>query len=148
MSHSWRYPYGSEKRYHLHHPHVLCADIENTIDFYSRWFDAEIMWDGDYAGTRNVFLRIGIGALHLYEKQIDSSARNAIHHLGIQVVGLEDLYHRMESAGVMLRNPIRSVDGGGYFMLAAPDNILLELFEPGPLRQPEVLAYYGYDQAS
>ena len=33
-------------------------------------------------------------------------------------------------------------------MLEAPDNILLELFEPGPDRQSEVLAYYGYGQSS
>ncbi|MBB5216100.1 VOC family protein [Parapusillimonas granuli] len=148
MTQPLRFPYGSGKRYHLHHPHILCADIEATIDFYRRWFDAEVVWDGDYAGTRNVFLKIGIGAMHLYEKKVDTAPRNALHHLGIQVVGLEDLYRRMQEAGMALRNPIRSIDGGGYFMLEAPDNILLELFEPGPDRQSEVLAYYGYGQSS
>lgn len=139
-----RYPYGSTKRYHLHHTHLICADIEKTLGFYRRWFEADVIWDGDYAGTRNVFLKIGIGAMHLYEKQIDSSPRNAVHHLGIQIVGLEDLYERMKLAGIPLRNPIRPIDGGGYFMVEAPDNVLLELFEPGPDRAPEVLEYYGY----
>lgn len=145
MSQEMRFPYGSNKRFHLHHPHICCADVEKTIAFYRRWFDAEVAWDGDYAGTRNVFLKIGVGAMHLYDKSVDTSSRNAIHHLGIQVVGLEDLYDRMQQEGINLRNPIRSVDGGGYFMLEAPDNILLELFEPGPFRQREVLAYYGYE---
>lgn len=147
MKQSLRFPYGSDKRYHMHHTHILCADVEASTAFYRRWFDAEVAWDGDYAGTRNVFLKIGIGALHLYQKSVDTTARNAIHHLGIQVVGLDDLYSRMQQAGIELRNPIRRVDGGGYFMLQAPDNILLELFEPGPLRRPEVLAYYGYDES-
>ncbi len=71
--------------------------------------------------------------------------RNAVHHLGIQVVGLEDLYARMEQAGLDLRNPIRVTGGSKYFMLAAPDNVLLELFEPGAGREPEARAYYGFD---
>lgn len=147
MSETLRFPYGSTRRYHLHHPHLLCANIDQTIAFYRQWFDAEVAWDGEYAGTRNIFLKIGIGAMHLYEKQVDTTPRNAIHHLGIQVVGLEDLYRRMHDAGIPLRNPIRSEGGGGYFMVEAPDNVLLELFEPGPLRDEAVLAYYGYPRA-
>lgn len=140
---SARFAYGSKKRYHLHHPHVICADVHRTMDFYSRWFEADVMWDGLYAGTRNVFLKIGIGALHLYEKVIDPTSRNAIHHLGIQVVGLEDIFERMKTAGLHLPNGIRPSDGGGYFMVEAPDCVLLEIFEPGPQRSPEVLEYYG-----
>lgn len=143
-----RYPYGSTKKYHLHHPHIICKNIDKTIDFYKTWFEADVMWDGDYAGTRNVFLKIGIGAMHLYEKDIDATPRNAFHHLGIQVVGLEDLYNRMKSGGITLPNPIRPVDGGGYFMIEAPDHILLEVFEPGPDRAPEVLSYYGLSKES
>lgn len=142
-----RYPYGSAKRYHMHHPHVICADIAATVAFYQRWFDAEVAWDGMYAGTRNVFMKIGVGAMHLYEKQIDPAPRNAVHHLGIQAAGLRDLYQRMLEGGLDIPKGIRESDGGGYFMLEAPDRVLLEIFEPGPLRSPEVLRYYGYTQA-
>ncbi|MFW8566382.1 VOC family protein [Orrella sp. 11846] len=144
----WRYPYDSKSRYHLHHPHLICRDVDVTIDFYTRWFDAEVIWDGEYAGTRNVFLKIGQGAMHLYEKEIDPSPRNAVHHLGIQIVGLQDLYDRMQKAGIPLRNPIRHNGGGGYFMVQAPDQVLLELFEPGPERDPIVQRYYGFDMPS
>ncbi|MCY1214186.1 hypothetical protein AVE30378_01317 [Achromobacter veterisilvae] len=139
-----RYPYGSSKRYHLHHPHVICADIDVTVAFYRHWFDAEVAWDGVFAGTRNVFMKIGVGAMHLYEKRIDPAPRNAVHHLGIQVAGLRDLYARMVHAGLPVPKGIRESDGGGYFMLEAPDRVLLEIFEPGPHRPPEVLEYYGY----
>ena len=57
---------------------------------------------------------------------------------------MTDLYERMLRAGLKLPNPIRSNDGGGYFLLEAPDRVLLELFEPGPRRPAEVLRYYGY----
>ncbi len=139
-----RYPYGRTQRYHLQHVHLFAQDIEQTIDFYTRWFDAEVAWDGGYGGARNVFLKIGIGALHLYDQAPRELRRNAVHHLGMQVVGLQDLYDRMQAAGVHLPNPIRHADGGGYFMLQAPDQVLIEAFEPGPDRDERVLTYYGY----
>ena len=139
-----RYPYGRTQRYHLQHVHLFAQDIEQTIDFYTRWFDAEVAWDGGYGGARNVFLKIGIGALHLYDQAPRELRRNAVHHLGMQVVGLQDLYDRMQAAGVHLPNPIRHADGGGYFMLQAPDQVLIEAFEPGPDRDERVPTYYGY----
>lgn len=140
----WRYPYGSHRRYHLQHVHLFASDLDASIAFYRRWFDAEVMWDGAYAEARNVFMRIGIGALHFYDQAPRDLARNAVHHLGIQVVGLRDLYERMRQAGVRIPNPIRESDGSGYFMAEAPDRIVLELFEPGPGRPAAVRRYYGY----
>jgi hypothetical protein len=36
-------------------------------------------------------------------------------------------------------NPIRPTgDGGGYFMLGAPDGVVIEVFEPGALRETVV----------
>lgn len=114
---SWRYPYGTTARYHMHHPHVFASENDKTIAFYSKWFDAKVAHDGPYADSRNVFLKIGIGALHLYDQPPRDLGRNAVHHLGIQVVGLADLYARMKAADIHL---------------------------PGPTRPPEVLEYYGY----
>ena len=97
------------------------------------------------AGARNVFMKIGIGAIHLYDQQPRGEGRNAVHHLGMQVVGLEELYARMKAAGLHVPNPIRRFDdGGGYFMLGAPDGVVIEVFEPGPLREPAVRQYYGF----
>ena len=139
-----RFPYGSQQRYHLQHVHLFAQDIEQSIAFYRDWFDAHVAWDGGYAGSRNVFLKIGIGALHLYDQAPRALGRNAVHHLGMQVVGLQDLFNRMHAAGLHLPNPIRHAQGGGYFMLQAPDNVLIEAFEPGPGRDNAVLTYYGY----
>lgn len=137
------HPYGLEDRYHLQHVHLFASDIGATIAFYTRWFDAHVVWDGDYGGARNVFMKIGIGAMHLYDQLPRDLGRNAVHHLGMQVVGLQDLYDRMKAAGVALPNPIREHSGGGYFMVKAPDDVLLEVFEPGTSRDPRVLSYYG-----
>ena len=136
-------PYGRDDRYHLQHVHLFASDVDATIAFYAKWFDARVVWDGDYGGARNVFIKIGIGAMHLYEQPPRDLGRNAVHHLGFQVVGLRELYERMKAAGIDLPNPIREHQGGGYFMVKAPDDVLLEVFEPGPSRDRRVLDYYG-----
>lgn len=141
--HSRNRPYGRDDRYHLQHVHLFAAKIDETIAFYTKWFDARVTWDGDYGGARNVFMKIGIGAIHLYEQPPRDLGRNALHHLGMQAVGLSDLYDRMKAAGVDLPNPIRESFGGGYFMVKAPDDVLLEVFEAGASRDPHVLEYYG-----
>ena len=143
VAHSRSHPYGRDDRYHLQHVHLFATNIDETIAFYGRWFDARVVWDGDYGGARNVFMKIGVGAMHLYEQPPRDLGRNAVHHLGMQVVGLRDVYDRMKTAGVDLPNPIREHSGGGYFMVKAPDNVLLEVFEPGQSRDPAVLEYYG-----
>lgn len=142
------HPYGREERSHLQHVHLFASDIDETIAFYARWFDARVVWDGEYGGARNVFVKIGIGAMHLYDQPPRDLGCNAVHHLGFQVVGLRDLYERMKAAGVALPNPIREHQGGGYFMVKAPDDVLLEVFEPGPTRDRKVAEYYGLGPAS
>ncbi len=143
QTHSRENPYGLTDRYHLQHIHLFATNIEETMAFYTKWFDARIAWDGDYGGARNVFMKIGIGAMHLYEQAPRDLGRNAMHHLGMQVVGLRDVYDRMKAAGVELPNPIREHSGGGYFMVKAPDDVLLEVFEAGKGRDPRVQEYYG-----
>jgi catechol 2,3-dioxygenase-like lactoylglutathione lyase family enzyme len=141
--HSPKRPYGLDDRYHLQHVHLFASNVDETLAFYTKWFDARVVWDGDYGGARNIFIKIGIGAMHLYEQPPRDLGRNAVHHLGMQVVGLRDLYDRMKTAGVHLPNPIRENAGGGYFMVKAPDDVMLEVFEAGGSRDPRVLDYYG-----
>ncbi|WP_404300567.1 VOC family protein [Alicycliphilus denitrificans] len=143
---SERYPYGSTDRFHMHHAHLFASDLDASLAFYQKWFDGKVMWDGAYGGSRNVFMKIGIGALHFYSQPPHDRGRNAIHHLGMQVVGLEDLYERMKADGIVFRNPIRKADGSCYLMLEAPDGVLWELFEPGIGRDAAVLRYYGLGQ--
>jgi len=141
----WQYPYGTRQRYHLQHVHLFASDLSATIEFYRTWFDAEVIWDGDVAGARNVFMKIGIGAMHLYDQPPRGDGRNAVHHLGMQVVGLAELYDRMKAAGLHIPNPIRPFGGsGGYFMLGAPDGVVIEVFEPGNPHEPAVRKYYGF----
>ena len=145
-SEDWIYPYGSDERYHMQHTHLFASDLDAAVEFYRHWFQGRVVWDGDTAGARNIFMKIGVGAIHFYDQPPRASGKNAVHHLGMQVVGLLELYDRMKSEGLHIPNPIREFgNGGGYFMLGAPDNVLIEVFEPGLSKYPEVRSYYGFD---
>ena len=143
----WRYPYGRADRYNMQHTHLFASDVEATIAFFRDWFDAKVAWDGDYAGARNIFLKIGIGAIHLYEQPPRDLGRNVVHHLGMQIVGLAELHGRMSVAGLSVGVLRLSKGGGGYFMLQAPDNVLIELFEPDADGDAAALSYFGFEPA-
>lgn len=149
----WSYPYGdSDRRFHLQHVHLFASNLDASIKFYEYWFDAKVIYDGETAGARNVFMKIGVGALHFYDQPPKGWGKNAVHHLGMQVVGLVELYKRMKDEGLNLPNPIRrfgrQANSGGYFMLEAPDGVLLEVFEPGISKFEAVREYYGFGEGS
>ncbi len=44
---------------HLHHVHLFSQDLDATVAWYRRAFDAEVYYDGDFGESRNVFMKIG-----------------------------------------------------------------------------------------
>jgi catechol 2,3-dioxygenase-like lactoylglutathione lyase family enzyme len=127
-------------RLHLHHVHLFTGDIDRTVDWWVTHLGATVAFDGIMANSRNVFLRVGDGRLHLYDQRPRGQDRNALHHVGIRVEDLARLVAGMEAAGLEFPNPIREFGGWSYIMCMAPDNVLLELFQvdeealTGPLK--------------
>ncbi len=116
-------------RPHLHHLHLFTEEIEKTVDWWVTHMDAIVAFDGIMAHSRNVFLRIGDGRLHLFDQRPRQHEKNSVHHVGIRVENLAQLVNRMTVAGVEFPNPIREFSGWSYCMCMAPDNVLLELFQ-------------------
>lgn len=114
----------------VHHTHLMATDIDASLEFYRRWFGAEVVADFSYAGARNVFVAVGTGRLHFYDQPPRSTERNAINHIGLVVHGLDALADAMEAAGVDLPKGVQRFPDGNYLMVEAPDRVLLELFEP------------------
>ena len=103
----WIYPYAdTEHRFHLQHVHLFASDLDASIQFYEYWFDAKVVYDEETAGARNVLMKIGHGALHFYDQPPKARSKNAVHRLGMQVVGLDELHTRMKKEGLNLPNPI------------------------------------------
>jgi catechol 2,3-dioxygenase-like lactoylglutathione lyase family enzyme len=126
----------------LHHIHLFASDLDASIAWWRDMLGGEVAFDGDFGGARNVFMRVGSGRLHLYEQQPRGSTGGAVHHVGIKCHGLPTLVEQMKARGVAFRSEIREFGSWRYIMCAAPDNVLLELFEIDAGKMPPALAAY------
>jgi catechol 2,3-dioxygenase-like lactoylglutathione lyase family enzyme len=129
----------------LHHAHLFASDIDATIRWWKTMLGAEVAYDGTMAGVRNVFLGIGRGRLHIYDQPPrDGAARGAIHHLGVKTDDLLGLAAHMRSQGAVFRSEIREFGDWRYIMTAAPDSVLLELFQIDlDAINPALAEYFG-----
>lgn len=133
-------------RARLHHTHLFASDLERSLDFYRRWFGAEVVADETYHGARNVMVEIGGGRLNFYDQAPREQGRNAVHHLGVQVEGLAKLVNDMAAGGIEFRSQIRTGPALDYIMVEAPDGVLLELFElhEGAPQTPGEQRWFGW----
>jgi catechol 2,3-dioxygenase-like lactoylglutathione lyase family enzyme len=113
----------------LHHAHLFASDIATTIEWWCQHMGAKVLLDRELAGSRNVFLAVGTGRLHIYDQAPRDQGRGAVHHLGIKVANLRDVWRRLQTEGITSPNGLREQDGWRYVMISAPDGLLLELFE-------------------
>ena len=126
----------------LHHVHLFASDLEAAIAWWRDMLGGEVAFDGDFGGARNVFMRVGTGRLHLYAQAPRGMPGGAVHHVGIKCRDLPAIVERMKGKGVAFRSDIREFGNWRYIMAAAPDNVLLELFEIDGDNMPERLAAY------
>jgi len=113
----------------LHHAHLFASNIDESIQFYKDMFGAEILFDLEVAGARNVMISIGTSRINFYDQPPKDTGKGAVHHLGIETDNLEALVDHMKSKGFEFRKSIKSLGVLKYVMAEGPDHILLELFE-------------------
>ena len=127
----------------LHHTHLFASDVDGSIGFWREHFGAVVVLDTEFAGARNVFMRIGEGRLHLYDQAPKHAGAGTVHHLGIETDELEALAARLKAAGVSVTDVRRHAEAD-YAMAQGPDGILLELFQPHAGRVSRALVEAGY----
>lgn len=133
---------------HLHHVHLFTNNLQLTIDWWKKCLSAKVKFDGVMGNSRNVFLKVGEGRLHLYDQRPKDYCSNSVHHIGIRVENLEKLHSYLVSLNVKFRNPIRTFDHWSYAMCMAPDNVLLELFQVDNNKMSGPLKTYFSDSSS
>jgi catechol 2,3-dioxygenase-like lactoylglutathione lyase family enzyme len=127
----------------LHHTHLFASDVERSIVFWRDHFGAVVLLDTEFAGARNVFMRVGEGRLHLYDQAPKHAGAGTVHHLGIETDELDALVARLKARGVSVTD-VRRHAAGDYAMAEGPDGLLLELFQPHAERLPAALIEAGY----
>jgi catechol 2,3-dioxygenase-like lactoylglutathione lyase family enzyme len=125
----------------LHHTHLLASDLDATIAFWRDSFGAEVVHDVEFAGARNVFLRVGSGRIHLYDQPPKTSDRGTVHHLGVVTDELEHVVERLRALGHSVTD-IRREPTAAYAMAEGPDRLLVEIFQPDPTTIPPALRAY------
>ncbi|MFX0074565.1 MAG: VOC family protein [Candidatus Hermodarchaeota archaeon] len=123
----------------LHHAHLFASNLDESIEFYREMFGAEILFDLELVGARNVMITIGSSKINFYDQAPKENGRGAVHHLGIETDNLEKLIEHMKSKGFKFRKSIKSIGTLRYAMVEAPDHVLLELFEVVKDKVPEEL---------
>ena len=113
----------------LHHAHIFASNLDESISFYQEMFGAEIILDLKVGGARNVMIVIGSSKINFYDQPPKDKGRGSVHHLGIETDDIVALVSHMKSKGFEFRKPVNNLGYLKYVMVAAPDNILLELFE-------------------
>lgn len=127
----------------LHHTHLFASDVDRSIAFWRGHFGAVVLVDTDFAGARNVFMRVGEGRLHLYAQAPRHEGAGTVHHLGIETDELDALVARLKNAGVSVTDVRRHAEAD-YAMAQGPDGLLLELFQPHAARVAPELVRAGY----
>jgi catechol 2,3-dioxygenase-like lactoylglutathione lyase family enzyme len=127
---------------HVHHVHIFASNINKSIKFYEEFFGGKVILDAEFAGARNVFMRIGQGRIHFYDQPPKNPGRGSIHHFGIQTDSIEDVVRKLKSSGIELRKEITDLGVWRYIMVPAPDEILIELFQVDKTKLPPEFADY------
>ncbi len=127
---------------HIHHVHIFASDIEKSIKFYERFFGGKVVLDAEFAGARNVFMRIGNGRIHFYDQPPKNTGRGSIHHFGIQTDSIEEVVAKLKAGGIEFKKGITDLGVWKYIMIPAPDDILIELFQVDKTQVPPEFADY------
>ena len=113
----------------LHHAHLFASDIDKSLHFYREMFGAEVLFDLEMAGARNVMIAIGSSKINFYDQPPKDQKRGVVHHLGIETDDIEALVVYMKNKGFEFRKPIKNLGIWKDVMAEGPDHVLLELFE-------------------
>jgi len=125
--------------YAIEHATIRCRNIEESIDFYRKMFQAELLFRRNLPGGKTiVYLRLGDSMLELMGF---GAARDAgdprelygIHHIGIKTLDFDASYRDLKAKGAeFLVEPFSPVPGIRLAFLKDPNGAVLEIAERDP----------------
>jgi len=125
--------------YTIEHVSLRCRDMEGSIDFFRRMFDAKVILrrtPGE--GRRIVFLRIGDSMLELMEmgspsEPVDALNHLGVHHIGIKTEDFEAAYRDLKAKGAtFVGEPFEPTPGIKLAFLREPNGAVIELVQRDP----------------
>ena len=118
----------------IEHVTIRCRDIESSIDYFTRMFDAEIMFRRQLdQGKQIVFMHIGDSMLELMDmgpaaEPVDPREHYGVHHFGIKVEDFDAAYEDLCNKGAeFLGEPFEPTKGIRLAFLREPNGAVIEL---------------------
>ena len=120
----------------IEHVSIRCRDLEATVEYYRRMFDAKVILRRNLSGSRRIaFLRIGESMLELMDfgpgsEPIDAREYYGVHHIGIKTDNFEATYRDLKAKGAdFLGDPFEPTPGIRLAFLRDPNGAVIELAE-------------------
>jgi len=126
----------------IEHVAVRCRDMDASIEFYCRMFDAEIMFRRKMEGGKEItYISIGDTMLELMlmdpaSEPVDALEHYGVHHIGIKVDDFKTVYAELKEKGaVFLGEPFSPNKGFQLVFLQDPNGAVIEI----ACRDPEIM---------
>lgn len=123
--------------YRFHHIHLLCSDLEDTIDFFSRAFGARLVARKKFGSADGAALDLNGTAINLRvaadgETVNKDAARPTYgyHHLCVEVDDVDAAYRELTDKNIAFRIPPQDIPGNlRVAFLEGPDGIVIEVLQ-------------------
>jgi lactoylglutathione lyase len=120
-------------RFRLRHTMLPVADLDRSIDFYTRLLGMSVVRERRDSPTPTAYVAYGDETTHPALELIAGTGHAGAPwqgHINIAVSDLGALYERLKAAGIRFAKPNREVDGKIRFAYALdPDGFEVELVE-------------------
>ncbi len=123
--------------YFLDHIHLRCSDLEATIAYYKKMFDAEEIARGDAKGMPIVALEMAGNRFAFSPKRegVDIGVKPGepgwgLYQIGLKVENLDAALQALKERGAEIsRGPLKVNDGLRVFFVEGPDAVEIEVME-------------------
>ena len=123
--------------YQFHHLHLLCSDLERTIDFLTRILGAELKGYQKFGAADGASLDLNGTTINLRlaaeGEAVDTTASGPVygyHHMALKVDDTDAAYGELCEQNIeFVVTPRNTDDGLRVAFFKGPDNIVIELVQ-------------------
>jgi catechol 2,3-dioxygenase-like lactoylglutathione lyase family enzyme len=123
--------------YRFHHIHLLCSDLENTIDFFNRVLGAELVARPKFGGADGASLNLNGTTINLRvageAETVNADAARPVygyHHICVQVDDVDAAYQELINKNVeFMVTPRNTPDNLRVAFFKGPDDIVIEVLQ-------------------
>ena len=123
--------------YRFHHIHLLCSDLEKTIDFFTRVLGADLVTRQKFGGADGASLDLNGTTINLRvegeNETVNTDAPKPVygyHHLCVEVDNVDAAYEELAGKAVaFISEPRNTPDNLRVAFFKGPDDIVIEVLQ-------------------